>query len=178
MKATGPDGKLLDLEECYISTPFKQTPLKMKILPDIGDQKNANYGSEPVIGRSSPITTYSHSEVRTISWTCHFMATEESELYDNMENLRMLEACIYPQTEGQKQTTYRPPPICKIRCGRLLGDEDLCVIMKSYNIKFPTDMVWDDRTYMPYKFDLDLSFEVVYDSADLPGSERIFKSGR
>jgi hypothetical protein len=45
---------------------------------------------------------------------------------------------------------------------------------------------WDDDTlfcdqggavYLPYKFTVDMSFEVVYSSENLPGAEKIFKSG-
>ena len=148
----------------------------MNILPDISDTKNASYSPETVIGRSSPINTYSHSEARTISWTLHLIAADLQDIDKNLLTLRELEACVYPQTATGK-TTYQPPPICKIRCGSLLADDELCVILKSYSVKFPTDTIWDDTTYMPYKLDIDLSFEVVYDSAYLPGADRIFRSG-
>jgi hypothetical protein len=66
-----------------------------------------------------------------------------------------------------------------MKCGRLLTEgEELCVILKSYTVKFPTEIAWDESSYAPYKFDIDTQWDVVYTSADLPGQERIFTSGR
>ena len=52
------------------------------------------------------------------------------------------------------------------------------MILKSYSVKFPTDIAWDESTLLPYKFDVDTSWDVVYKSMDLPGQERIFQTGR
>lgn len=175
MRATNLNGELIPIKDCYIQTPFKT--ITMKILPELSDSKSANYADEVVIGRSTPIKTYSHSDNRTISWTVHFIACKKTDLEDNLESLRALEACVYPQN-GTGSTAYEPPPICHIRCGKLLSrDESLCVVLKSYSIRYPTDVVWDDATYIPYKFDVDLSFDVVYNSTNLPGAEDIFVSG-
>jgi hypothetical protein len=50
--------------------------------------------------------------------------------------------------------------------------------LKSYSVKFPTDVVWDQDFYVPYKFDVDTSWDVVYRSSELPGQERIAQLGR
>jgi hypothetical protein len=54
----------------------------------------------------------------------------------------------------------------------------LCVVLRRYSVKLPTDVAWDEETYCPYKFDLETEWEVVYTSSDLPGAERIFSTGR
>lgn len=154
-----------------------QDSIKMKILPDISDSKSASYSDEAIIGRSQPIKTYSHSENRAISWTLHLIACEDQDLRTNLNIMRALEACLYPKDRSQK-TSYEPPPICKIKCGVLLGDQELCVVLKSYSVKFDPGVAWDESTLMPYKLDVDLSFETVYSSDDLPGADRIFQSGR
>jgi hypothetical protein len=69
------------------------------------------------------------------------------------------------------------PKILKIKCGRLLGDYELCVILKSISVNWPVDVPWSSFGYIPYKFEAALSFEVVYNSADLPGQSRILKLG-
>jgi hypothetical protein len=60
----------------------------------------------------------------------------------------------------------------------LLGAEPLCVVLRNYTVKFPTDVAWDENFYCPYKFDVETTWEAVYKSSDLPGQERIFTSGR
>lgn len=175
MKATLPGGKLVPLQNCFIETPYKT--IYMNVLPDLSDQKNASYADEPVIGRSTGVKTYSHSDTRTISWNVHFIACNKVDLENNMISLRALQACVYPQN-GTGSTPYEPPPICKIKCGKLFSTGgNLCVVLRNYSWNVPTDTVWDDETYIPYKFDLSLSFDVVYNSTNLPGAENIFISG-
>ena len=175
MKATRPGGDLVPIPDCYIQCGNNNT-IEMKILPDISDSKSASYSDESIVGRSFPMKSFSHGENRSISWTAHFVNCKEGDAESLLEDLRSIESCVYPDDEGTS-TPYSPPPICKIKCGRILGEEELCVIMKSYSVKFPTDVAWDEDTYLPYKFDVDMSFDVVYDSTDLPGSDKIFSDG-
>jgi hypothetical protein len=58
-----------------------------------------------------------------------------------------------------------------------LGDDGVCAILRSYSVKFPTDQVLDEQTLLPYKFDVSMSWEVVYASSDLPGQDRIRRRG-
>ena len=172
MKATLPNGSLREITDCYIDVPELSQKIIMKILPDISDTKSATYSDEPAIGRSFPIKNYSQSDNRSISWTVHMMVCKEGDQEDMISAMKLLEACVYPT---QTESPYAPPPICQIRCGRLLTDDDqpLCCILKSYSIKFPTDVAWDENGYVPYKFDIDLTFEAVYDSKSLPYAEDI-----
>jgi len=170
MKATLPDGSLRNIEDCYIDIPELSDKIVMRILPDISDSKSANYADESAIGRSFPIKNYAYSENRTISWTIHLMVCKEGDQEDILRKIKLLEACVYPSS---KEQPYAPPPICKIKCGRLLAVDELCCVLKSYSIKFPTEVAWDDIGYVPYKLDIDLSFEVVYDSSNLPYAEEI-----
>jgi len=175
MKATLPNGALRPLDDCYITSYDIGLDLKMKILPDISDSKSANYGDETAIGRSFPIKNYAYSENRSLSWTVHFMVCQEGDQEEIMDSLRMLEACVYPT---QDKTPYAPPPLCHIKCGDLLAkDKELCCVLRSYSVKFPTDVAWDEVGYIPYKLDVDLTFEVVYDSAELPYAADIVASG-
>jgi len=176
MKATLPNGALKPISNCYINVDnLKQ--IEMKILPDISDSKSASYADETAIGRSFPIKNYSYSENRTISWTVHFMVCEEGDQAIIMDNLRLFESCVYPT---QEKAPYAPPPICRIRCGHLLSrDGELCCVLKSYSVKFPTEVAWEElgNMYLPYKLDVDLQFEVIYDSKCLPYASDIVASG-
>lgn len=49
----------------------------------------------------------------------------------------------------------------------------ICCVLKSYNVKFPIDVAWDEYSYLPWKFDIDTSWEAVYSSDDLPTDSRI-----
>lgn len=175
-RATQPSGKLIDIDECYIEI-VGQRKIIMNNLPDISDSKSASYADETSIGRSSPFKNYSNSDNRTISWTCHFFIQNDSDDYKIIDDMRLLESCTYPKTQSTGGAPYAPPPICHLKCGRLLGDNYVCAILKSYSVKFDTTLPWTEYSLVPYKLDIDLQFEVVYNQSDLPGSERIMDFG-
>lgn len=177
--ATGGDGSLIPIQDCYISVPNAGIDITFNILPDISDQKSAEYSDEPIIGRSTPIKTYSHSAARAISMTVHFVVCKNEDIQQNLRYLRQLESLVYPG-DGGSSTPYVPPLVAQVKCGKLLGEDPLCCILKSYSVKFPTEVAWDSvqGTYLPFKLDIDLTWEVVYDSGFLPGQERIMSSGQ
>jgi hypothetical protein len=110
----------------------------------------------------------------------HFFIVEPNDGLKNLKYLRAIQSAVYPRSgDSEAQTTpYRPPPVCKIKCGKLLGDEELCVILQSYSVKFPTEVAWQKDTFCPYRFDVDTTWIVVYTSIDLPFQDRIITSGR
>jgi hypothetical protein len=55
----------------------------------------------------------------------------------------------------------------------LKKEGELCAVMKSYSVKFDTSVPWDEINFMPYKLDVDMQFDVIYDQSDLPGAETI-----
>jgi hypothetical protein len=168
-------GELIDLEKCYVNIP-SYGDIKLKNLPDISDSKSAAYNDEPIIGRSFPLKTYSHSENRAISFTIHLLVQKKSDIEKNLKILRAIQSAVYPR-ESNGSNAFTPPPVCKIKCGELLSKDDLCVVLKSYSVKFPQDVIWDEETYLPHKFSIDTSWEVVYKSSDLPGQEKILQTG-
>lgn len=179
--ATRSGGPLVPIKDCYVDIPVGESSrfrFEMKVLPEISDSKQANYSDEPIMGRSFPLKTYSHSDNRAIGMTIHMVVSEPSDIQENLDALRAIQSAVYPR-HGKGDAPYIPPPICWIRCGRLLADfEDLCVVLKQYNVKFPTEVAWDEDTFVPFKFDIETSWEVVYKSSELPGAERIFQLGR
>jgi len=174
-QGTNGSGALVNLEKCTIQIPQGPT-IRLNVLPDISDSKQASYSDESVIGRAFPLKTFSHGDNRSISMTVHLIVCTSQDLDKNLGYLRALESLVYPG-QGTSSTPYVPPPIAKIQCGRLLADGPICVVLKSYSVKFPTEVAWDADSYLPYKFDIDLSWEVVYDSSNLPGQERIIQTG-
>jgi hypothetical protein len=174
-QATSQTGALNNLERCNIQIPRGPT-INLNVLPDISDGKQAQYSDENVIGRAFPLKTFAHGENRSISMTVHLIVCTTQDINKNLGYLRALESLVYPG-QGTSSTPYVPPPIAKIQCGRLLADGPLCVVLKSYSVKFPTEVAWDAQTFLPYKLDVDLTWEVVYDSNNLPGQERIIQSG-
>lgn len=193
MKATELTGTLRDLSDCYISFPriklpaansdpggvgppaVREVKIYMNILPDISDQKSAGYADEPAIGRSFPFKTFTNGENRTIGWTAHFVATKETDFELFLGYIRAIQSAVYPMEDGGG-APFAPPPIARLRCGKLLSrDSEVCAVLKSYDIKYDPSVPWDERTYLPYKFDISMSFEVVYNQTNLPGSETIFR---
>lgn len=182
MKATIPGGQLvnLDVSQCYISIPTgagRGLLVPFNNLPEISDSKSAAYNDEPIIGRSFPLKTYSYSENRVISVQIHLYITTITDVDKNLQILRALESCVYPRNQETGDSPYLPPPVCSMKCGELLGNKPLCVVLKNYNVKYPTDVAWEAATFMPFKFDIDTSWEVVYRSSQLPGQENIFNDG-
>lgn len=183
------NGKLSEIADCQIVIPgagptnpynsSRRDPgiIKMNNLPDISEGKSAVYNNESIMGRSFPLYTYSHSSDRTISIQIHLFITKPGDGRRNLNYLRMIQSATYPR-EKQGGASYLPPPVCTIKCGNLLADQPLCVLLQSYNVKFPPDVAWEEETYCPYKFDIDTSWLVVYSSDDLPDQSRIVESGR
>lgn len=174
-KAIDVNGQIEKLEKCYIIAGGVK--INMYVLPDISDSKSATYSSEPGQGRSSTVATYSYSDPRLINWTAHFTATDDESLRRNIGHLRILKSCLYPKTEGNS-TPYSPPPICKLKCGAMLEDNELCAFLRSCSVRFPRDVPWSETHYVPYKFDAELNFEVVFNTSELPGHEKLFKTTR
>ena len=188
-------GALVPIENCYVAIPCEgcdnglsgsgaeyasngEFVLRFKVLPEISDSKTASYNDETVIGRSSPLKTYSQSDNRTISMQIHMVVSSADDVEYNLAAMRAIQSAVYPR-KGHNGAPFTPPPVCRMKCGRLLTEgAELCVILKSYSVKFPTETAWDESSYMPQKFDIDTQWDVVYISADLPGQERIFTSGR
>jgi hypothetical protein len=95
--------------------------------------------------------------------------------------LRNLESCVYPRADPNNIIPYIPPKILSIKCGSLIADTEVTVVLLSYSVSFPSDQVWNVNSangkYLPYKLDVDLNFEIVYDSRYLPGADRIIQLG-
>ena len=182
LATSSPGGRLLPLnpEQCWIKIPKPAggDPHMVipKILPEISDAKQANYADVNVIGRSSPIKTFSHSANRVISIRLHFIVIEMTDFDENQEDVWALQSALYPR-EG---SPYKPPPICAIKCGWLLSKTPLCVVLNNYSISYPSNVAWN-KTYMyPYYFQMQTSWHVVYATEgqnSLPNQQRILKSG-
>jgi hypothetical protein len=178
MIATQRGGRLKPMTDCYIK--IGDFPIYMYILPDISDSHSASYNTKNGTGRSLPTYTFSYGEARTIGWNMHLYADSYDALSYNLKILRMLEALTYPRSNA-KNLPFLPPNIVKLKCGEVLGSYEICAVLKSYSVKFPNDVPWspplEGFSYIPYKIDVDLSFEAVYDAGTLPGSERIITDG-
>lgn len=159
--------------------------ITFQVLPDVSDSKGASYNDEPIMGRATPLKTYSHSENRSISVGLHLFVLEPADVYINFTIMRLIQSAVYPRTTDTNGAPYLPPVVCQIRIGNLLSDSVVCAVLKTYSTKFPTDVAWDPQTGLPYKFDIETTWEVVYDAAadpnnplsGLPGQNRIIQSG-
>lgn len=200
--ATDPQGDLRILGNCYIqiprhfrvqSTDPEDDGIRRQIeivalnnLPEISDSKSVSYSDEPIIGRAMPLKTYSHSENRVITTKIDFFITNNStnELEPgcaahNMRKIRALQSACYPLNNPTGLgVPYAPPPVCKIVCGKILGDDGLCVVMTNCSVTYPTDVAWNEEYMLPYKASVDCSWHVVYNNSFLPGQERILAEGR
>lgn len=177
-KATNGICDLQPINDCFIEVG-SGGKIILNNLPEISDSKSAAYNDEPIIGRSIPLKTYSHSENRVISTKLHFFIVKKEDAIQNLRDLRLLQSAVYPQDGGP----YKPPVVCRLQCGSLLatsgkGPLPVCVVLLSYNVTFPTDVAWDKETYCPYKFDVDCQWQVVYAVEEIPWNTDIIDRGR
>lgn len=169
-RATNPDGSLATLTKCKIEIPTYPSGhniINLKVLPEITDGKGANYTNEPIIGRTTPLLTYGYSEARTIGMDLHFIVTNNQDIADNLKYMRIIESLVYPGPRTGP-APYQPPPVCHITCGQLLGQLGVCAVLRNYQKRFLTDVAWDEETYLPYKFSVSTTWEVVYACMNLP----------
>lgn len=172
-RATKNDGSLAPLQytnsgggKCEIQTPCGC--ITLKILPDITDSKGAQYASEPAPGRSSPMLTYAYSEPRNLSTELHFMITKFEDIELNLKSVRIIQQLVLPGPQSGI-APFTPPPVVRFVCGSLLdGSQGLCLVLKNYSIRYPTEVAWDVTTFLPYKFSISCSWEVVYPCNKLP----------
>jgi hypothetical protein len=174
-RGTKNDGSLAPLQfntefggggKCEIQTPCGC--INLKILPDITDSKGATYVSDPAPGRSSPMLTYAYSDARTISTELHFMITKFEDIEENIKAIRTIQNLVLPG-KASGIAPFTPPPVVRFICGVLMdGTEGLCLILKNYSIRYPTDVAWDATTFLPYRFSISCNWEVVYPCNKLP----------
>ena len=181
MRATN-SGSLNEIPDCTIEIPSRKKGshiIQLNNLPDVSDSKTAVYNNETIMGRSFPLYTYSHSGDRSISLQLHFFIVNKGDGEKNLEDLRWIQSAAYPR-KGKGGLPYLPPPVCQIRCGDILATkgEAICVSLQSYSVRFPTEVAWDEKTYCPYRFDVDTQWLAVYTSSDLPYQNRIISLGR
>ena len=191
--------ELQALRDCYIQVGSDSANrILMYTLPDISDSHEASYGEETGIGRSMPVKTFGSGTNRVISWTAVFVANDKDMLIRNLKSLRLLQSATYPRDYSGVELPYAPPTLCYLRCGDLLANQadsngniivnnyytntprasqELCSVLKSCSVKFPKDVPWSDLGYIPYKFEVSLTFDIVYATDNLTGQERIAQFG-
>lgn len=205
-RATESNGRLAILKHCKIFTP--KGIICLRVLPELTDSKSAAYANETVIGRTTPVVTYSHSEPRMINSELTFIITKCEDIGDNLRYLRIIQSLVYPGDESAN-APYTPPPVSRFVCGQLFArqkdicdnddtaEDGVCVILKSYNVRYPTEVAWDTNetvaflppspqtddgtppaSYLPYRFTVSCSWEVVYACAKLPTCAKIAQQSK
>lgn len=175
------DGKLQKIKGCWLKIPGSLTTggkHYFRSLPEITDSKSANYNSQTIFGRASPIRSFSDSAPRTISISWDMYNVDQLARDATYEMIRAISSAVYPIYEPP----YNPPPICQFQCGSILAgkhQEDRmamdCLIM-SYNFSYGKDSIMDDYM-MPFHISASLDLEVIYSSKDLPGQDAIIQEG-
>lgn len=185
MKATSTFGAANKLQLAQIVVPVRRTgiaaigstyeTIDFYALPELNTSKTSEFANENIIGRSFPIKSYVSSGDRTIGLKCPFFAQRKEDIAKNWKILRLLESTVYPD-DDTTVFAYIPPPICLVRVGYLLTAENngfLSVVIRSVTPSYPTDVAWDESTYLPYAFEIDLQMEVIFANNRLPGQNRI-----
>lgn len=177
-------GQLAPIPNCWIRIPVEigevaagEDTFLIREIPEITDSKSANYTSQTIFGRSSPIRSYSNSEARKLSVSFNVYNTSEGVRRANFFLLRRIEAAVHPSYQPSQ---YQPPPVCQFQCGVALSgmiggpEEDaevrpVNVIIQNYSFSFGQDTFYDDDL-LPFVIGVSLDLEVVYSQSTLPGS--------
>jgi hypothetical protein len=187
-------GTLRIIPDCFLKIP-RIGEIKFTAMPAITDSKGASYNPQNIIGRSMPLLTYSHSEVRTIGLEIPLMSTGSQDsgpaggglvpgtVGSNLRILRAVQSTLYPANKGENGAPYAPPVVCELRCGRMLAggpgsSKSVCVVCTKCSVKYDKNLPFDPKTLLPHKFTISTNWNVVYSSSDLPGKDRIFEEGR
>jgi len=125
MLATDKSGRLLPLK-AQIQVPILRTGvpnigtldrflITLYVLPELTDQKGAEYPDEPITGRSFPIKIYNYSGNRSIGLKCTFIVQEKTDILKNFQSLRALQSTVCPDSNNQgvndaNRLAYIPPP--------------------------------------------------------------------
>ena len=174
MKATAPGGKLNPIPNCTIT--IGGTVIQLKALPEIDDNKQANYDNEDGIGRTQPFLTYRSSGFRTIGLNLHFYVTASEDIDEIWGYIRALQSTVYPNPGDP----YSPPSICQIQCGDIFQDvngDHICAVCTSCGVKYGTETAWYKGSYLPCKVDINTSWYVTYANSQLPGADQILALG-
>jgi hypothetical protein len=147
--------------------PYTQ-PFIFLSIPEIRTSKSANYGEQNILGRSSPVNTYSNSGNRKIDITFHLHSVSKYWMNVNVLFIQAICACVHPRYEN----TYAPPPVVKFKCGELVGNGGYCnLLIESVDYSMNQDEVWFDPPFLiPQYIPLTVSAKVVYPFAKLPGT--------
>lgn len=178
ISSTDGKGSLLpiSIDHAFLRMPGPGGSLKTYAfysLPEVSDSKNANYSDIQILGRSSPVKTYSGSDYRSLSVTFNLHGTSEERLLENLEFVRGIASLTHPQYEN----TYLPPPVAKLKIGEMVrgpsgGGVD--VICMNYSYDMSPEVVWVDKEKLiPLHIALRADFHVVYAFFNLPGSQDV-----
>ena len=154
-----------------------------EVLPEITENKAATYNDEMILGRSSPVKTFAHSDNRVITMTMNFVATHESDFIRYRQYLFAIGGAAHPRyLDG-----YAPPPVCKIKVGGILGSfpSGVDAVLRNYDFNTdPTAFWWDRRAidsldrnaqYMSMRFSINTNWDVVYSYESLPHYHDVLK---
>lgn len=101
------------MNSCYakVSTYLNEAAVELPCYPDeIGDSTSANWSDESIIGRSAPISAYTGTGYRNVT----FSFPMHREMAGNIESvIKTLRASVYPRYESKGLT----PPITTFRFG-------------------------------------------------------------
>lgn len=173
-------GDLLPIPDCWIDLGTSVLSggdensgrISLYALPEISDAKSVLYSDQPIQGRAAPVKTYSYSENRTISFTIHLYVTKQSDIGRNLTIIRRISSLAHPEY----QNSFLPPRVAKIKCGKLLGENPVPVVIKSYSIEYDTSIQWfydEQYGYMPLHVSIPTEWDVIYSWMNLPGAEDV-----
>lgn len=145
-------------------------------LPEVSVSKQAVYSDIPIIGRSSPIASYAHSNYRRLQITFHLHSLSLFFQDYHLQFIRAVDSLVHPVYEN----TYSPPRLAMFKCGGLLagtsieGGSYLRILVEDTSYTLSPDVVWyGDTSLIPQYMTLQLNARVIYNFQSLPGAQDV-----
>lgn len=157
----------------YLRVPQSSNPLnggetwRLYALPEITESKDATYSDAPILGRATPVKTYSYSTYRKLSVTFHLHGTSHKMHVYNTKFVHAVASAVHPVYAN----TYLPPRICQFFCGPLI--DLVSVVVTHYSFSMSPEVVWPGL--VPIDMTLQADMDVVYAFANLPGADDVLQ---
>lgn len=108
--------------------------------PGVGFNKRANWNSQDIMNRSSPVVAYSSSGPLTFSFSFQIFAHDAGSRQEVEKACDAVKGLVYPIDPG-----IMPPPVCYLTYPAGRFDNWMCVA-ESVDVRYPSDL-WQDNAH-------------------------------
>lgn len=167
MKATSGTGNLEIIKDIIFEIGGEKADIYA--VPEISESKSAKYNDIGIMGRSTPLKSYSYSDNKSIDVTFFCHSIDAITLEANKKLLRMVRSSVYPVYSG-----YVPPKVGYLKIFDILEND---IVGNSYSLTYGNQYAWKDEQ-LPIYMEIRANFHAVWPHSDLPGFDDIISGDK